>query len=316
MPDNSISEKELISVIVPVFNTAKYLNRCVDSILNQTYDHIEVILVDDGSTDGVSGKICDEYSEMDCRIRVIHKNNGGLSSARNAGLDDAKGGYISFIDSDDEIKPDFLQKLYDRIQFDGSDVAFCEFKALTEEGDIIIDSKERGFDGVLSQDDFWDIVIRDDGSVNGTVSSCTKLYKAYIWYELRFPEGKIHEDEFVLYDVISSCGTISALSDKKYIYYQNVGSIMHSRFDIKKLDSCEAIFKRAEMFLRASQNEYAVKSYIRSLRDLKAFVRQIDVDQRKSERLADIRKLRSKLFVPMLCKARFRDKIRLIKYNV
>ena len=100
----------LISVIVPVYNTAKYLRRCVDSILSQTYRNIEIILVNDGSTDGESDKICDEYAKADCRIRVIHKENGGPCSAKNAGLDFAKGEYYSIIDSDDEITKEFLKK--------------------------------------------------------------------------------------------------------------------------------------------------------------------------------------------------------------
>ena len=117
----------LISVVVPIYNVEQYLERCIDSILHQTYEHLEIILVDDGSPDN-SGAICDSYLSLDQRIKVIHKRNGGLSDARNAGLEMASGEFIAFIDSDDTIMPEMIEKLYERIDTDRSDMAFCGYR--------------------------------------------------------------------------------------------------------------------------------------------------------------------------------------------
>lgn len=117
---------DLISIIVPVYNVEKYLNKCIDSIINQTYKNIEIILVDDGSTDN-SGKICDEYLLRDSRIKVIHKNNGGLSSARNEGINISSGEYIGFVDSDDWVEPNMYEEMYKKILYSNADIVDCGY---------------------------------------------------------------------------------------------------------------------------------------------------------------------------------------------
>ena len=129
---------ELISVIVPVYNVEKYISRCIESIMKQTYKNIEIILIDDGSTDN-SGKICDEYSLKDDRINVIHKKNGGLSDARNTGLDIAKGKYISLIDSDDFVSKFFIETLYNTCKNENCEIAICEYERVYEEKEEISD---------------------------------------------------------------------------------------------------------------------------------------------------------------------------------
>ena len=126
----------LISVIVPIYNVEQYLENCINSILNQTYRNLEVILVDDGSPDNCGG-ICDLYSDKDPRIKVIHKQNGGLSDARNKGLDAATGEYLAFVDSDDTILPEMIDKLYQRIVIDQSDLAFCGYQQVNQKGDVL-----------------------------------------------------------------------------------------------------------------------------------------------------------------------------------
>ena len=121
----------LISVIVPVYKAEKYLDKCVQSIVNQTYKNLEIILVDDGSPDNCP-EMCDEWAKKDSRIKVIHKENGGVSSARNAGLDNSFGDYIGFVDSDDFIENDFYECLYDNLVENGADISFCTFKTLDE----------------------------------------------------------------------------------------------------------------------------------------------------------------------------------------
>ena len=144
----------LISVIVPIYNVEQYLENCINSILNQTYRNLEVILVDDGSPDNC-GKICDRYSDKDPRIKVIHKLNGGLSDARNKGIDTAEGEYLTFVDSDDTILPEMIDKLYQRIVIDQSDLAFCGYQQVNQKGDVLSevyleDNLLYGFDALRS----------------------------------------------------------------------------------------------------------------------------------------------------------------------
>ena len=129
-------EEELISVIVPVYNVEKYLEKCIDSIINQTYQNLEIILVDDGSTDG-SGKICDEYSRKDNRIKVIHKENGGLSDARNIGIKNANGGLIGFIDSDDYITENMFEVLQKDLRKYNADISSCDIQNVNEAGECL-----------------------------------------------------------------------------------------------------------------------------------------------------------------------------------
>ena len=186
-----------VSVIVPVYNTEKYLKECIESILGMSYPELEVILVDDGSADS-SGSICDEYSHKDTRVIVIHKPNGGLSSARNAGLESSSGEYICFIDSDDTVEPEFAEKLIDAFCMDPlADFAFCDFEdtrrpELTEKlkvtGDTAILLEKEGFKELLSDHKSREYV--------NAVIVCNKLFKRELFNDLRFSEGRWHEDEF------------------------------------------------------------------------------------------------------------------------
>ena len=129
-------ENQLISIIVPIYNVEKYLKQCIESIISQTYRNIEIILVDDGSPDNC-GKICDEYSQKDKRIIVLHKENGGLSDARNKGIDIAKGDYLTFVDSDDFVNIDYIEKLYNSIKFNNTKLAQCGISKVDENNEII-----------------------------------------------------------------------------------------------------------------------------------------------------------------------------------
>ncbi len=222
-----------ISVIVPIYNVEKYLDRCVSSIVGQTFRDFELILVDDGSPDGCPA-ICDEYAEKDSRIRVIHKENGGLSSARNAGLDIARGEYISFIDSDDYISERMLEALFGAIERAGADICSCGIVNVYEDGtegiwnikDMIGDSEAflRG--------------LYDDSAV--PVAACNKLYKRELWSEMRFPEGRLCEDAFTTYLLFDKAKLAVQISDGLYYYRIRSGSIMTSGFRPQKMDEEEA----------------------------------------------------------------------------
>lgn len=224
-------KKGIISVIVPVYNVEKYLRQCLDSIINQTYRNLDIILVDDGSTDK-SGAICDEYAEKDSRIRVIHKENGGLSSARNAGLDliekNGGGEFLAYVDSDDFLELDIYEKCIDKFcKFESTDLVIFGFKLLYAEG--IIETKSYpSFDNLESN-----IVLREYeagemwNGINPGVWD--KVYRTKNILNLRFPDGRVYEDSVYIYQVLAKVSNVSIMSDLGYNYRRdNVDSISNS----------------------------------------------------------------------------------------
>ena len=212
-------ENKKISVIVPVYNMEKYLGRCVDSILAQTYGNIEVILVDDGSSDA-SPDICDRYAEADGRVRVIHKANGGLSSARNAGLDAATGDYIGFVDSDDYISPDMYRILAERLDGGDCEIANAMYVYAFEGGETAPSRVPHTTDENISAEQF----ARELMLHAGDVSVCTKLFRAEIFDGVRFPEGKLNEDLLFMLDVLARVRSIGFAAHIGYYYFVRSGS--------------------------------------------------------------------------------------------
>lgn len=247
-----------ISVIVPAFNVEKYLNRCVESILNQTYSNIEVILIDDGSTDS-SGKICDELGIKDSRIKVIHKKNGGLSDARNCGLDEATGKYVCFIDSDDSIKNNYIEKLYEAIVKNDVQIAVCGYNRIDEndnflENTILSDEVLSGHQILL---DFY-----DKKYYPASVVQWNKLYEIKLFKNIRFPVGKINEDEYTTFKLFYGTPKVALISDSLYNYRFVSTSITKKKFNIKRLDIIGAIEERINFFEKNNENEIVEKSLV------------------------------------------------------
>ncbi len=234
----------LISVIVPVYNVEQYLNKCVDSIINQTYKNLEIILVDDGSPDNC-GEICEKYAQKDDRIKVIHKENGGQGSARNMGLDISKGEYIAFVDSDDWIDSDMYECMMSDLLEHSADMSMCNFwivngekiSAEAEQEDIIIMNNKQLMEFYYS-----------DSRMN--TSPCNKLYKKDLWEGIRYPEKVFREDELILYKVMLKANKAVHIGLPKYFYYIRIGSSEHSGFSPKYLISCESIDRQAEEVCR------------------------------------------------------------------
>ena len=229
----------LISVIVPIYNVERYLEKCIHSILNQTYQNLEIILVDDGSPDNC-GAICDQYSDVEQRIKVIHKQNGGLSDARNKGIDASSGEFLVFVDSDDTILPEMIEKLYRRIVIDQSDMAFCGYKQVNQYGEFL--SEVALPDNVLTGFDALKVSYESQG-VLYTIT-WNKLYKRHLFQSIRFPVGKYHEDEYTTYLILDQCRRISIIREALYIYYQRADSIMQEVYSVKRLDGIEASYER------------------------------------------------------------------------
>lgn len=206
-----------ISIIVPVYQVEKYISQCIESILAQTFTDFELILVDDGSKDN-SGKICDEYAEKDKRIRVLHKENGGLSDARNKGLDNASGNYFMFVDSDDYIAPNMAECLYQNIIKEDADIAACNFRYVFEE-DVEEDFSTENKAEVLSGKEIF-YNRKNERNYGFWTVAWNKLYKAETFKNMRFRFGKYHEDEFWANDIY--------MMDKTEIVTQSNSIVMDS----------------------------------------------------------------------------------------
>lgn len=224
-----------ITVIIPVFNVAKWLPECLDSIINQSYRKLEIIVVDDGSTDE-SGKICDHYGRIDDRIKVIHQKNGGLSAARNAGIDAASGDYIVFIDSDDYVNPKHIEYLYTLISKLNSDMSVCQLYYVDENGNVIPHVNDCN-DNKTVNGNFDCMKEYLSGNAIGTVA-CRKLYRKDLFDDgIRFPVGRYNEDVWTTYKLIAKCNSIAIGSKELYAYRQRQGSIMNSKFSPKHMDA-------------------------------------------------------------------------------
>ena len=254
-----------ISVVVPIYNVEKYLNRCVDSILNQTFTDFELILVDDGSPDNC-GKICDEYAEKDNRVRVIHKPNGGLSDARNAGIEwalkNSDSEWITFIDSDDWVHPQYLELLLKAACDSGTSISICSYVSTDKQSkDIkIFDSKFE----IHNTEKFY-----IEKNVNAVVA-WGKLYKKKDFTEIRYPVGKIHEDEFTTHKILFKYDNIAFVNEELYYYFTNPDGIMNSVWSPKKLVKFEAVYEQIDFLSENKLNKalaYTIKKQLYSFKD-------------------------------------------------
>lgn len=233
-------DEVLISVVVPVYNVEHYLKKCVDSICHQTYRNLEIILVDDGSTDR-SGSLCDEFATSDSRIRVIHKSNGGLSDARNAGMELASGEWWMFVDSDDYIAPDTAETLLLAAVENHCEIAVCNMMRIYEDG------KQEPFYCPVTEPTIWAGEQRFETLRQPSV--CNKLFRADLFKGIRFPKGKFYEDTFVYHALAHRASRIALTGLSGYYYLSRRESILgQSQFTDRYFDYVEAIHERA-MFL-------------------------------------------------------------------
>ena len=269
---------ELVSIVVPVYNVEKYLRECIDSILSQTYKKLEIILVDDGSTDE-SGKICDEYVKKDSRIKAIHKENGGLSSARNTGLDIATGKYISFIDSDDYVTENFIEKMYNALQENKAEMAQCLFtkdKFESVKMQIEVLDSEQAIE-------YWN----DIQYHNFFVIACNKLYNLKLFENLRFPLGKISEDAFTTYKVFDKAKKIVIIPDILYYYRSTPDSITNRKFSVKRYDALQAYEEEINYFKKNDKERLAYSAMVLYQHILKRYYLMTYkfIDENKNENL-------------------------------
>lgn len=272
--------EDLISVIVPVYKVEEYLRECVDSILAQTYTNLEIILVDDGSPDNC-GKICDEYAKKDSRIKVIHQQNGGLSAARNTGLDIATGDYIGFVDSDDYIELNMFEELHNSIKEYNSDMSVCGVKKFELDSRSFFYGKK-----CVSKNTFMMELLKE------TIASYSwnKLYKKELFVGIRFPVGELFEDIKIMHFIGEKTNRVSFTDKTHYNYRIRENSITADNKGIKAKDYLSATHSRCE---RYKKTEYYVCAIAGEFKCLRVIVSDMSEFDSKSDEYKKLR-LKSK----------------------
>lgn len=228
---NTENQRNKVTVVIPVYNVKSYLKRCLDSVLNQTYQKLEIIIIDDGSDDG-SEIICDDYKKLDNRIRVYHQKNQGLSAARNQGLKMSTGDFIAFVDSDDWIEPDMMEYLQSALMRYQADIAVCGWYTVEEKR-----RRRYGFSEtkIMKRDEALRELCEDTQIKNYV---CNKMFRQHIFEKIKFPIGKKFEDIYVMYQCFENAEYIVALKEAKYFYFIREDSITQQRSDKNNLERC------------------------------------------------------------------------------
>lgn len=278
-----------ISIIVPIYKVEPYLRRCVDSILNQTFTDFECILVDDGSPDNCP-QICDEYAKKDTRIKVIHKANGGLSDARNAGIDIAQGEYLGFVDSDDWIHPQMYEILYKGIVENNVKLSVCAYNETDTEEEF-----ERIDKPVFELYDGMKFLMTYNVAA---VVAWNKLYHRSLFENIRYPVGRIHEDEFTTYKLLYNSGKIVFCNKNMYFYFMNENGITKGSYSLQKIDAIYALEERyrfAKKHKLLFQDDYNADQIIYNLWKYHSNLK--DNPEYKSKERIICRKMRKYLFL-------------------
>lgn len=243
--------RDLISVIIPVYKVENYLCRCVDSVLEQTYTNMEIILVDDGSPDNCP-VMCDEYARQDSRVKVIHQENAGLSGARNAGIDMAQGQWLAFVDSDDYLTADFLERLYQACVDTGSSLSVCRWEYVRGE---TIPEHGTGETRVYTGREMLANLYVPDGAY--FVVAWNKLYRKELFEDIRYPLGRIHEDEATTYRIYDKVKKAAYVDRSLYGYFVTPVSITRG-FNPKRMDWVTAVAERLDFFEQKGYTELMV----------------------------------------------------------
>ena len=259
--------QDRISIIVPVYNVENYLSKCIDSIVNQTYDNLEIVLVDDGSTDK-SKAICDKYAMQDKRIILLHGINQGLSAARNKGICLASGKYIGFVDGDDYIDPEMYDLLYNYLIKYGADIAMCGYRQIDAETNILNEYKSSDCPNVLEKDmiiSASQLFEYEEKSIN--VSVWNKLYKSSLFDRIRFPEGKIYEDIYTTHLLLHEADKLVICPHIKYNYLKRNDSISRKQVSVSIFELFEATTLRYDFISRMypQYERLARKQYLHML---------------------------------------------------
>ncbi len=270
MSERNNSSDNLISVIVAVYNAEDYLERCVESIRNQTHTDLEIVLVDDGSSDR-SPQICDEYADKDPRVKVVHKANGGLASSRNAGVAAATGRYTGFVDNDDYIREDMYETLLERMLKEDVDLVVCNCTSVDESGTPTGEESPITKTETVSPAEYMG---RLSGPKSGYyVTDWNRLYKAELLKDIWFNEGHTNEDNYAVHQIVHRCKRILILKDSYVFYTQRAGSSSRDNANYQYFDWVESIAERIE-FMEEHGYDDQIPGSIRQLTDVHIMMRR------------------------------------------
>ena len=280
-----MEKEDLISIVIPVYKVEKYLEKCIQSVINQTYENLQIILVDDGSPDNC-GKICDEYAKKDHRIEVIHKSNGGLSDARNKGLEIAKGEYIGFVDSDDYIEADMYEVLYNLLKQYNADVSICNFYTVSQ-GKISIKNADNGINEYNRIEILKEILL--DKNIQSY--AWNKLYKKELFDEIKYPIGKKYEDIGTTFYLLEKCNKVVVTGKSEYYYINRQDSIVNNVTESTITDYIELIIQRYDYIeenikeLSSYNKDYLKRILKTAEKDIKSLNEVGDYTKKKYEEL-------------------------------
>lgn len=305
-------QKELISVVIPVYNVEDYLERCIQSVINQTYSNLEIILVNDGSTDK-SGDICDKYSKIDKRIIVIHKKNGGLSDARNAGIERATGKYIAFVDSDDYIDKEMYEIMYNNLIQNNANISIVNRYYTFPNGEKVLRYKINEHIKVMNNIE----AIEEMNSFSTfDMAAWDKLYEKNLFDTIRFPVGKLSEDFYIMYLILEKSKKVVFDSTPLYYYFQRENSITRNKkinFDFAKaakeqmnyiegkypeLEKCvKSAYLSANLTVYNSHLKQNVRPDKEVVKEIKKEIKRYYPYIKENEKIDNIKKIQAKLFL-------------------
>lgn len=268
-----------ISIIVPVYNVEKYLNECMESLFAQTFTDFEVILVDDGSPDRCPA-LCDAAAARDSRVRVIHKPNGGVSTARNAGLAAARGSWISFVDPDDFVDKTYLEKMYRAVKQTGAEIAACNEVFREADGSLCSYQEQPLCTEVLPREEAIHRI-----RLTPLIQAATRLHRRDILEGVVFPVGKNYEDAFTTPEIFERATAVACVGEKLYHYRLHPASIVHGKVTLKNLDEIDANYGLLACALRHGKNDTAFLQYVLMKRMLRNIKKDLPPELRNSERV-------------------------------
>ncbi len=249
---------ELVSIIVPTYNVEPYIKRCIESLLCQTYTMIEILIIDDGSTDNTLS-ICQGYAQNDCRIKIITQEHEGQSIARNRGLDIANGEWFFFVDSDDWIDENTIENMRMLAEKNGADIICCGIQYVYDDERRMMTSGENEI--------YCNTEALHEMMCNHNICSVVwnKLYKAKLWEHIRFPKGKLHEDEYITYQVLYEARKIYFTKEPYYMYFQRNDGIMGKLLNSNNMDKIEAISERTDFFMERNEDRLVDESLLEGI---------------------------------------------------
>lgn len=270
-----------LSIIVPIYKVEKYLDECIQSILHQTFTDLELILVDDGSPDACP-QMCDAIAEQDSRVRVIHQKNGGLSAARNTGIEAARGNWLGFVDSDDFVAPDFYEKLYNAAVNADADCAVCSVQLIHEDGSRMDTPPQwKVYGGGYTGEDILKTITWQNNAPY--LVAWNKLYRREVFRTLRYPVGRINEDVFVFAELFDTIKKVACVEQPLYFYRQRTGSIMQSKCTLRSLDEFWGMVECFDYFMAHGYKELLSAAEKRIFAKLTGVYYRLSAQERHSD---------------------------------